>query len=268
VTGPRHTRITQRRIAEVVAAELRARILSDDNAERLPPQDQLVAEFGVSYPSVREALRILETEGLITVRRGNVGGAEVHRPDPSSAAYHLGLGLQAAHVTLGDLAVGLQMLEPTCAAACAQREDRATAVLPALAANVNTCAELMGEGLPFTLAARSFHDLVVSFNPNLTVRYVVSTLVALWSAHEETWAEILTRSGEYPSPVDSAESLDCHRHIIAAIEDGRAEDAERLYRDHLTATQQLVLDHFDTGPVDVSSTQVSQAIQQSRGTHI
>ena len=93
--------------------------------DRLPTQDQLVREFGVSYPSVREAMRILETEGLVTVRRGSVGGAEVHRPDQSSAAYHLGLVLQGARVTLGDLAAGLLLLEPLCAAEVARRADRA-----------------------------------------------------------------------------------------------------------------------------------------------
>ena len=94
----------QRRIAETVAADLRERILAVRSSIALPTQDQLVREFGVSYPSVREALRILETEGLVTVRRGSIGGAEVHRPDQSSAAYHLGLVLQGAGVTLGDLA--------------------------------------------------------------------------------------------------------------------------------------------------------------------
>ncbi len=59
------------------------------------------------------------------MRRGNVGGAEVHRPDESSAAYHLGLALQARRVTLGDLAAGLRLLEPLCAAECARRPDRA-----------------------------------------------------------------------------------------------------------------------------------------------
>ena len=83
VTSARRSRIPQHRIAETVAAELRSRILVGDGPHdyRLPTQEQLVKEFGVSYPSIREAIRILETEGLVTVRRGNVGGAEVHRPD-------------------------------------------------------------------------------------------------------------------------------------------------------------------------------------------
>ena len=120
------TRVAQLRVAGSVAATLRERILAGIEIEgsTLPTQDQLVQEFGVSYPSIREALRILETEGLVTVRRGNVGGAQVHRPDESSAAYHLGLTLQGGRVTLGDLAAGLQMLEPLCAGECARRVDR------------------------------------------------------------------------------------------------------------------------------------------------
>src|SRR5690242_20670828 len=105
-------RVQPLRMAETVAAEIRNRILTADDDYRLPTQDQLVEEFGVSYPSVREALRILETEGLVTVRRGNVGGGEVHRPDESSTAYHLGLVLQGNRVTIGDLAAGLQLFEP------------------------------------------------------------------------------------------------------------------------------------------------------------
>src|SRR5215831_3760109 len=175
VTPTRRSRIPQHRIAETVAAELRTRILVGDGPDdyRLPTQEQLVKEFGVSYPSVREAIRILETEGLVTVRRGNVGGAEVHRPDQSSAAYHLGLALQGARVTLGDLAAGLRTLEPMCAAECARREDRAELIIPALEANIEESATLIGEGLPFTHTARDFHDLIVSFTPNATIRYVV-----------------------------------------------------------------------------------------------
>jgi len=111
--------IRQLRVAEQVAGELRSRILAagDDPSFHLPPQDELVRDFGVSFPSVREAIRILETEGLVTVRRGNVGGLQVHRPNESSAAYHLGLSLQAGRVTIGDLAAGLQLLEPLCAGA-------------------------------------------------------------------------------------------------------------------------------------------------------
>lgn len=85
--GGSRAQLRQPRLSEIVASELRDRILSGSLGEegRLPKQDELIAEFGVSPPSVREAMRILETEGLITVLRGNVGGA-VARPAPHPAA--------------------------------------------------------------------------------------------------------------------------------------------------------------------------------------
>jgi GntR family transcriptional repressor for pyruvate dehydrogenase complex len=264
MTATRRTRVPQLRIAETVANELRDRILGGDDDYRLPTQDQLVDEFGVSYPSIREAIRILETEGLVTVRRGNVGGAEVHRPDESSAAYHMGLALQGGRVTLGDLAAGLQMLEPMCAAECARRPDRLDEVVPALSANIEASAEQVGDGVAFTHAARDFHDLVVAFTPNATVRYVVSSLVALWSAQEETWAEALTSRGEYPSNVEARRVVRTHRRIVDEITAGRAPEAERLARAHLAATQALLLEHFDDGVVNASSARARQAIQPTR----
>jgi GntR family transcriptional regulator, transcriptional repressor for pyruvate dehydrogenase complex len=253
-SGPaRSGPVRQRRIAETVAAELQAQILSSGGDYRLPTQDQLVSEFGVSYPSVREAIRILETEGLVTVRRGNVGGAEVHRPDESSAAYHFGLALQARQVPLGDLAAGLQLLEPLCAAECARRPDRAEAVLPGLAANLQVAATLTQDGAAFTRTAREFHDLLVASTPNATVRHVVGSLVELWSAQEQTWAQTMTRRGEYPSPDEAAEALATHRRIADEIAAGRPGEAERITRAHLAATQQVVLCRFETDIVTASS---------------
>jgi len=268
VTAVRRDRVPQHRIAETVAAELRARILAGDGDDRLPTQDQLVNEFGVSYPSIREAIRILETEGLVTVRRGNIGGAEVHRPDESSAAYHLGLALQARQVTLGDLAAGLRLLEPQCAAECARRPDRAEVVVPALVANIDTSAGLTGDGVAFTQAAREFHDMLVAFTPNATVRHVVGSLVALWSAQEQSWAEVKTRRGTYPSRAEAAQAVRVHRRIAEEVAAGRAAEAERVARSHLAATQELVLERFDDGIVTVSSARARPAIPSRRPVQI
>jgi GntR family transcriptional regulator, transcriptional repressor for pyruvate dehydrogenase complex len=264
VTADRRGRVPQYRIAETVAAELRGRILAGDGSYRLPTQDQLVSEFGVSYPSIREALRILETEGLVTVRRGNVGGAEVHRPDESSAAYHLGLALEARRVTLGDLAAGLRVLEPLCAEECARRSDRDDEVMPALTANLKASAQLTGDGVAFTRAAREFHDLLVASNPNATIRHVVGSLVALWSAQEQAWAEVMTGRGEYPGEAEAAQAVRAHQRIADEIAAGRAAEAERIARAHLAATQEVVLKRFDEGIVTVSSASARQAVLSSR----
>jgi len=79
----------QPRLAEMVASALRDEILSGSLTEgdTLPRQEDLLADFQVSPPAVREALRILETEGLVSVRRGNVGGAVVHVPSARGVAW-------------------------------------------------------------------------------------------------------------------------------------------------------------------------------------
>src|ERR1700709_1109891 len=128
-------RLGARPTAGIVAGDLRRQIIDGElfDGDLLPRQEVLVDQFRVSLVSLREALRILETEGLVSVRRGNRGGAVVHDPAKSSAAYMLGLVLQSDSVPLTDLGLALQELEPSCAALAAQREDRATTLVPELA---------------------------------------------------------------------------------------------------------------------------------------
>ena len=52
----------------------------------LPPIETLIQQFGVSVGTMREALRTLESEGLVTVQRGKFGGAVVRRPEANTAA--------------------------------------------------------------------------------------------------------------------------------------------------------------------------------------
>src|SRR5947209_10077490 len=116
----------QPRLAEVIAAELREGILAGEYEDggSLPKQEDLIERFGVSPPSIREALRVLETEGLVTVQRGNVGGAIVHAPQAGQAAYMLALVLQHQAVPVRDIVATLQRLDPACAEACAERPNR------------------------------------------------------------------------------------------------------------------------------------------------
>jgi len=75
---------TNREKPELIADELRSLIVSGKVAEgdSLGREPDLVERFGVSRPSLREALRILEAEGLITVVRGVLGGVVVRDGHP------------------------------------------------------------------------------------------------------------------------------------------------------------------------------------------
>ena len=119
------------RLADVVAGRIREMILRGDleDGERLPPLETLLEQFGVSAPPMREALRILEAEGLAVVQRGRVGGAVVRRPDARTAAYTLAMVLSSQGTQKRDVGEGLALLEPLCAMLCARRSDRKSKVV-------------------------------------------------------------------------------------------------------------------------------------------
>src|SRR5438094_679185 len=100
-----------------IADELRSLIVNGDLAEgdSLGHEPELVERFGVSRPSLREALRILETEGLITVVRGVRGGVVVHSPDERMTARTAAMVLQARNVSLADVFEARALLEPLAA---------------------------------------------------------------------------------------------------------------------------------------------------------
>ncbi len=228
--------LRQPRLAEMVADVLRGRILSGELADGslLSKQEELIEEFSVSKPSIREALRILETEGLITVQRGNIGGAVVHVPQTSSAAYMLGLVLQSKRVTLRDVGAALKHIEPVCAALCAERDDRATTVVPRLR-DVHQAALDCGpdEQLKLTALTREFHEELVALCGNQTMIQLVGALEKIWSAHEQEWAQRKKEEGEFPDPIVRKNSLKVHERLIALIDAGDAEGVARAARKHL-----------------------------------
>ena len=245
VAAPRG-QFTQPSVAEMVADAIRARIVAGTlpDGSMLPKQDQLISEFQVSRPSFREALRILESEGLISVRRGNVGGAQVHAPTPENAARTLGLVLQARDVALDDLAAALTVIEPACAAHCAQRADRNVTLVPQLR-ELNSRGravepqDLAGAALIF----QQFHHAIIDGCGNATLVIVIGALESLWSLHKKAWADYADAAGTGPEPDLRASVVAAHEEITDAIEAGDASRAQHLVAAHLAKVQPLILDH-------------------------
>lgn len=224
----------QPRLAEMVAGALRDRIVDGELADgdALPGLDGLVKEFRVSRPSLREALRILENEGLITVRRGNVGGAVVHRPTPDAAAYTFGLVLQAEQVPVADLARALGHLEGVCARLCAERRDRRREVVPELRRLHKRSESCIEDPLAFEQACQNFHDGLVAKCGNQSIALAVNAFGGLWRRQREGWAQRVLMH-EYPDPELRRSGLDAHARILAAIADGDPEKAEALTLEHI-----------------------------------
>lgn len=245
VTGPTDSeaQLHQPRLAEMVAGILRSRIVEGALADgsRLPKQDELLREFRVSRPSLREALRILEAEGLLTVQRGNVGGAIVRAPSAQSSAYMFGLVLQSQHVVLEDLAEAIRNVEPIAATLCARRKDRKTEVVPRLRAVHDEVEASAEDGVDFTRGARRFHEELVRGCGNTTLIVMLGTLELMWTHQERQWAERAQDSGRYPSRAHREAVLDVHSSILDAIERGDADYAARLAQGHLRESQRYTL---------------------------
>jgi DNA-binding FadR family transcriptional regulator len=232
------------RMAEVVAGILRERIIDGEltDGDLLPKQDELLEEFRISRPSMREALRILENEGLLTVRRGNQGGSVIEVPTADTSAYTFGLVLQSRRGTIADLAEAIRQIEPIAAALCAKRDDREESVLPVLRASLEETADALGDGERFTALARAFHERLVGCCGNETMILTVGALETLWSEQERQWAQEATSAGTYPGVRYRKAVHSAHAALVTAISRGQADKASRLAGQHLEQSQHYSLE--------------------------
>jgi DNA-binding FadR family transcriptional regulator len=234
---PRPTSLAERRVhlprvADVVADRIRELIVSGalGDGERLPRLEDLLEEFGVSGPSMREALRMLESEGLITVQRGSIGGAVVHRPDAKTAAYTLALVLRSRGTKLRDVVEAMALLEPVCASLCARRSDRKKTVVRQLRKINATARDLVdGDEVAYNEAMTSFHKTVVKGCGNGTL----SLLVGALEVNLLTWSEATAAHGTYPTRAVRLKNLARHGELCDLIEAGDDEEVARVMREHI-----------------------------------
>lgn len=228
------------RMAEVVATSLRDAILRGELTV-VPRLEDIIERFDVGPPAAREAMRILETEGLITVRRGNVGGADVHLPTNARVAYMLSLVLQSAQTPLSDVGAALRELEPLCAVLCAARPDRAKAVVVPLRELIAEQQAAIGDHERTMRAVDAFHGTLVEQCGNETLRQVVGSLERIWATHVSSVYE--QREAEPPLAVWKAAVRD-HERLVNAIERGDGK-VSSIAHEHLVATQAFVSDVDD-----------------------
>ena len=229
-------RVRLQRLADVVADQIRELILSGElpDGGRLPPLDRQLEQFGVSAPTMREALRILEAEGLLAVQRGGTGGAVIRRPTARAAAYTLALVLRGQGVAKGDVSVAIRRIEPMGAMLCAQREDRLTAVVPALRELIDAARPLIdGDGVAFSEEMLAFHRALVRLSGNETLTLLNQALEDILLADVHAWAAAADVFGEYPSATERLAGLEDHERIIDLVAEGDGWGAARAMTEHI-----------------------------------
>ena len=226
------------RLADVVADQVREAILLGElqDGERLPPIDALQSQFGVSAPSMREALRVLEAEGLVVVQRGGIGGAIVRTPTAKTAAYNLALALHGRGTEKRDVAEAVATLQPLCALLCARRGDRKSKVVRELR-KLNKAANALVEGdeMLFNDAMLEFHRAIVRLAGNDTLTLVTHALEHICFSDVRGWVARTASHGEYPSVDPRRREITFHEEITDLIDSGDEAVAE-VMRQHIEDT--------------------------------
>jgi DNA-binding FadR family transcriptional regulator len=219
--------------AELVAAQLRRRIASGELTEddALPGESQLMQQFGVSRPTLREAFRILESESLIEIRRGARGGPRIRLPNPRTAARHAALLLEVSGSTLGDVNQARLAIEPAAARlVAAQRSPQVIEVLRQVHAE-----ELRATNNVAIRAAASarFHSTLVELCGNQTLSMLIGMLGIIIDNQNARFIAGLSREWQGYRGAYLHVIVQGHERLLQLIEAGDTEAAEQHWRQHM-----------------------------------
>ena len=170
----------------------------------------LCAEFGVARLTMRDALRVLEANGIITVKVGKGGGVRVAAPNPERVAEMLAIQLRLAgisHREIFDAQMGVEMRAVQLAAELGDE-----AALAALDLQMNAVRAAAHDAQAFVQASLEFHLCVVRASGN-------RALIAQFQALRHLSQAAITQTH---SPQRAKQVIAKHSRLLAAI---RARDA-------------------------------------------
>lgn len=233
---PRARRYADRvRTHEAVLARIEADLAAGRWAigERLPAERAFAEELGVSRPSVREAIRVLEAMGVVrtAVGSGPDSGASVIDHPAAGLGSAMRLHIAAGTLPVRDV-VALRALLETWAVG--QAAARATSD-PAAATTVATARGLLDEMDAPDLPEERFHELDAAFHVMLAALsgnvLVEAVMLGLRGAIQEY---VRTGTARLPDWSSTAARLRAeHRAILAAIETGDAASASDAVARHI-----------------------------------
>jgi DNA-binding FadR family transcriptional regulator len=231
-----------------IADELHQLIVSGKLAEgdSLGHEPELVERFGVSRPSLREALRILEARGLISVVRGRGGGVVVHEPDGRITARTAALVLQARNVSLADVHEARTLLEPTAVRVVAGSRSRRAAAAE-LRERIDAEIAVIDDPDAFGPANARFHESLVALAGNQTLSIVAEMLNEIVA---RAVVAISKTGTDGSSSAIRRRRISSQQRLVELIEAGEAAQAEAHWRAHMTVVGRVLLGQRATTVVD------------------
>jgi GntR family transcriptional repressor for pyruvate dehydrogenase complex len=222
--------INSTRIYEEIVRQIRTLISEGKlkSGDRLPPERELAERFKVSRPSVREALRTLESMGLIEIRLGE--GTFVREISVDSLIEPLALVMLTQREAVEELFEARRLLEPAIAGLAARRSTEEE--IHEMERILEEQAREVATGRTGLTQDAAFHAAIASSAHNRAITRIVYALIDLLTQSREEALQV---------PGRAARSHQDHRRIMEAIRQRDATSAQRAMLDHLVAVESLIM---------------------------
>ena len=231
-------RVRVPKTAELVAGALRRQIIRGElgQGDALPSESALMEQFGVSRPTLREAFRVLESESLITIRRGVHGGARVSAPDPEVAARYAGLILEYTNTTLGDVYQASAIIEPACVRLLAA--GRSTTAVVRLREALEAEKAALEDPDALVAAQDAFHGLLVELTGNQTLILLAGML--RYIVDRGNAAHVAAEGADPQHAAQARKGHRAHVRLVNLIEARKIDEAVKLWHRHISAADDVV----------------------------
>ncbi len=217
----------------------RAKIVSGElePGDTLLPEAELLEALQVSRPTLRQALRVLESESLIQLGRGARTGATVLHPSIETTAQYGALYLATRGSTLAEIHQVRTLLEPPLAALIAQRKSPDAVDYLRECVKVQQDALQKGDYVSAATGVNEFHGRLARLSENNALRLFAGMLhdiavnmypqIPIASSNPKKRRDIWRR-GE--------KSAEAHGHLVELIAAGKADAARRFWEAYMSDT--------------------------------
>lgn len=255
---PLPRRNTQK-VSHMLAADLRRQILNGQLAadQQLPPEADLTAALQVSRETLREALRILESQQLVEIRRGRGGGAVIRRPGLEAVSRYVALLLQLRKTTVAHLEEARSVIEPPAAAWVADHSDDGDLDRLVELHDAERAAEK--NPLEFVAAMSAFDQAVTELSGNQTLAVIAGVFRDIYAGQVYS---AIGGTGDSSAEQIARRVVVSHSAFIDAVRRRDTALAHSTWSDYLFTTgRMLVRRNISRQPIDITPLWRAQAGQ-------